>query len=87
MYCKTLTEIWSPDGDSSETAENKPGNFTSENAPSSPCDASLHQTEDELQNENSTAVHESLSEGERPLCHHCRFQGVLFQKLMQPGNA
>lgn len=52
------------DGDSSETAENKPGNFASENAPSSPCDASLHQTEDELQNENSTAVHESLSEEE-----------------------
>uniref|UniRef100_A0A0E0JEL3 G-patch domain-containing protein n=1 Tax=Oryza punctata TaxID=4537 RepID=A0A0E0JEL3_ORYPU len=52
------------EGDRSEAAKNKLDNFASENAPSSPCDASLQQTEDEMQNENSTAVHESLSEEE-----------------------
>uniref|UniRef100_A0A0D9UX97 G-patch domain-containing protein n=1 Tax=Leersia perrieri TaxID=77586 RepID=A0A0D9UX97_9ORYZ len=52
------------EGDRSETAEIETGNFASENAPSSLCDNTLHQTDDEMQNENSTAVHESLSEEE-----------------------
>ncbi|XP_015688241.1 uncharacterized protein LOC102707527 isoform X2 [Oryza brachyantha] len=52
------------EGDRSETTQNKLGNFASENEPSSLHDATLHQTEDGMQNENSTTVHESLSEEE-----------------------
>ncbi|KAF0921198.1 hypothetical protein E2562_039310 [Oryza meyeriana var. granulata] len=57
----SLGDSQTNEGDRNETSKNK---LALENAPSSLYDATLHQTEDEMQNENSTAVHESLSEEE-----------------------
>lgn len=77
-----LMFLRSPEEDRTETAVNKPSSLTSDGASASLNDATSQHVEVETETKNSTAVDESLGEGEEPFSYGFHFLGSQQQILL-----
>jgi len=78
--------LQSPEEDRNETTGDKLSNLTSGSASASLNDATSQQVEDETETKNSTAVEESLGEGEESFFYGLHFLSLQQQSLLVPSK-
>jgi hypothetical protein len=74
--------LQSPEEDRNETTGNKLSSLTSDSASASLNDATSQQVEDETETKNSTAVDESLGEGEESFFYGLHFLSLQRQQSL-----